>query len=420
MSEKKPTRQAEIVFAAMKAIEANGGEMRISDIYETLASSFPLTDYEKEETKSGVIRWKAYLNFYSIEVGKVGYLVKKSGIWHLTEEGAKALAAGAGEFFADFHGKFSKIQKEHAVSVIEENADQPDDLDMLQGQASKGIREYIIKKNPYEFQDLVAALLRAMGYYTPFIAPKGKDGGVDIIAYRDPLGTTAPQLKVQVKHYPTSAISVDVVRSLLGVLVKEGAKALAAGAGEFFADFHGKFSKIQKEHAVSVIEENADQPDDLDMLQGQASKGIREYIIKKNPYEFQDLVAALLRAMGYYTPFIAPKGKDGGVDIIAYRDPLGTTAPQLKVQVKHYPTSAISVDVVRSLLGVLVKEGEVGLLVTSGTFTSESKKEARNGHRCLRLIDIDEFIDLWIRYYDRMSEEDKALLPIIPVYFLKA
>lgn len=70
--------------------------------------------------------------------------------------------------------------------------------------------------------------------------------------------------------------------------------------------------------------------------------------------------------------------------------------------------------------GVLVKEGEVGLLVTSGTFTSESKKEARNGHRCLRLIDIDEFIDLWIRYYDRMSEEDKALLPIIPVYFLKA
>ena len=218
MSEKKPTRQAEIVFAAMKAIEANGGEMRISDIYATLASSFPLTDYEKEETKSGVIRWKAYLNFYSIEVGKVGYLVKKSGIWHLTEEGAKALAAGAGEFFADFHGKFSKIQKEHAVSVIEENADQPDDLDMLQGQASKGIREYIIKKNPYEFQDLVAALLRAMGYYTPFIAPKGKDGGVDIIAYRDPLGTTAPQLKVQVKHYPTSAISVDVVRSLLGAV----------------------------------------------------------------------------------------------------------------------------------------------------------------------------------------------------------
>lgn len=115
MSEKKPTRQAEIVFAAMKAIEANGGEMRISDIYETLASSFPLTDYEKEETKSGVIRWKAYLNFYSIEVGKVGYLVKKSGIWHLTEEGAKALAAGAGEFFADFTASFQDTERARGI-----------------------------------------------------------------------------------------------------------------------------------------------------------------------------------------------------------------------------------------------------------------------------------------------------------------
>ncbi len=35
---------------------------------------------------------------------------------------------------------------------------------------------------------MVAALLRAMGYYTPFISPRGKDGGVDILAYQDPIG----------------------------------------------------------------------------------------------------------------------------------------------------------------------------------------------------------------------------------------
>lgn len=96
MSEKKPTRQAEIVFAAMKAIEANGGEMRISDIYATLASSFPLTDYEKEETKSGVIRWKAYLNFYSIEVGKVGLSRQKERDLASDRKMVRnALAAGA-------------------------------------------------------------------------------------------------------------------------------------------------------------------------------------------------------------------------------------------------------------------------------------------------------------------------------------
>ena len=148
MSEKKPTRQAEIVFAAMKAIEANGGEMRISDIYETLASSFPLTDYEKEETKSGVIRWKAYLNFYSIEVGKVGYLVKKSGIWHLTERVRKLLPPEPESSSPIFTASFPRYRKSTRYRSSRRSADQPDDLDMLQGQASKGIREYIIKKEP--------------------------------------------------------------------------------------------------------------------------------------------------------------------------------------------------------------------------------------------------------------------------------
>jgi predicted Mrr-cat superfamily restriction endonuclease len=38
-----------------------------------------------------------------------------------------------------------------------------------------------------------------MGYHTPFISPKGKDGGIDIIAYQDPLGLKTPRIKVQVK-----------------------------------------------------------------------------------------------------------------------------------------------------------------------------------------------------------------------------
>ena len=63
---------------------------------------------------------------------------------------------------------------------------------MLQGQASKGIREYIIKKRTLtSFRIWSPPCCGQWVYYTPFIAPKGKDGGVDIIAYRDPLGTTA-------------------------------------------------------------------------------------------------------------------------------------------------------------------------------------------------------------------------------------
>ena len=207
-------------------------------------------------------------------------------------------------------------------------------------------------------------------------------------------------------------------------LTEEGQAALKKTPEDFFSSFHSAYKEhVKKQKSEKVLEDKIDDikeiPNELEDLQSRAASGIIDYINQKNPYEFQELVAALLRSMGYYTPFIAPKGKDGGIDIIAYQDPLGTTQPQLKVQVKHYPKTPISVDVVRSLGGVLVKEGEVGLLVTSGTFTNDAKREARNYHRRLRLIDIDEFIDLWIRYYDNMTEADKAVLPITPIYFIK-
>ena len=38
-----------------------------------------------------------------------------------------------------------------------------------------------------------------MNYHTSFITAKGKDGGIDIIAYQDPLGIQKPRIKVQVE-----------------------------------------------------------------------------------------------------------------------------------------------------------------------------------------------------------------------------
>lgn len=151
-------------------------------------------------------------------------------------------------------------------------------------------------------------------------------------------------------------------------------------------------------------------------LESQAKATIEEALGRKNAYEFQDMVAAVLRAMGYYTPFIAPKGKDGGVDIIAYQDPLGATAPRLKVQVKHKPETAVPANDVRALRGVLGAE-DVGVFVTSGTYSSDAKKEGSGG-KFIRLINGDEFIELWQTYYDKMTDEDKNMLPLKRIAFL--
>lgn len=50
-----------------------------------------------------------------------------------------------------------------------------------------------------EFEHFVAHLLEAMGYRTQVTQASG-DGGVDIIAHRDPLGVEPPIIKVQCKR----------------------------------------------------------------------------------------------------------------------------------------------------------------------------------------------------------------------------
>ena len=212
-------------------------------------------------------------------------------------------------------------------------------------------------------------------------------------------------------------------------LTEEGEKALELGAVKLLESASKKYRSWDKERKKDVeedIEEIIETGDEtekilkanIEQLENQALDGIKKYIGNLNPYEFQDLVAALLRAMGYHTPFISPKGRDGGLDIIAYQDPLGATTPRIKVQVKHRPDASISVDDIRSLIGLLNKDGDIGLFVTSGRFTSESERFSRDSHIHVKLIDIDNFIQLWIDFYQKLSDEEKNLLPLYPIYFL--
>jgi len=214
-------------------------------------------------------------------------------------------------------------------------------------------------------------------------------------------------------------------------LTDEGEKALQKGPLELMNSANAAYKQWHKENKLKdekeVIETGEEELEDADQLQratiyqleSQAIEGIKEYINQKNPYEFQDLVAALLRAMKYYTPFISPKGRDGGIDVIAYRDPLGASEPRIKVQVKHKPDSAVPVNDIRSLMGLLNnKTGEIGLFVTSGRFTPEAEKVARDSSVHVRLIDIDSFIQLWQQFYDNLTDEEKNLLPLYKMYFL--
>ena len=229
--------------------------------------------------------------------------------------------------------------------------------------------------------------------------------------------------------------SVDYVRA--GYLIKkkgnwsitpEGEDALKLGAEKlrdeawkrYKAWYRGKEQTTDKKPEVQPEEENDPAKEtmiELETLEERAANGIRGYLKSKNPYEFQDLVASLLKAMGYYIQSVAPRCKDGGIDIVAYTDPLGAKTPRIKVQVKHKPDTAIPVSDIRALLGIM-KAGDIALFVTSGTYSSDAKQEASGSNNFIRLIDGDEFIEMWQEYYDKMSDEDKNMLPLKRISFL--
>lgn len=61
------------------------------------------------------------------------------------------------------------------------------------------IKDKIVALLPDEMEELVANILRAMGYKAK-VSPKGPDRGVDVIASPDGLGLTQPRIKDEVKH----------------------------------------------------------------------------------------------------------------------------------------------------------------------------------------------------------------------------
>ena len=131
-------------------------------------------------------------------------------------------------------------------------------------------------------------------------------------------------------------------------------------------------------------------------------------------YKMQDLIAAILRAMGYRTR-VSPPGPDRGVDVLASPDGLGLQEPRIKVEVKHRPNSSMGSQEIRSFLGSL-RSGDRGLFVSTGGFTKEAKYEAERATIPITLIDLQELAQLVTDHYENFDSRGRALLPLIKIF----
>ena len=156
----------------------------------------------------------------------------------------------------------------------------------------------------------------------------------------------------------------------------------------------------------------------LEEAEDKARKEIEEFLAQMPAYDFQELVAELLRAMGYHVGWVAPPGKDGGIDILAYNDPIGSRPPRIKVQVKRNAgSSRIDVTGLRSFMAVL-GDDDVGVFVALSGFTRDAEFEARQSHRRITLLDTTRFVELWIAHHAALDDGARRRFPLKPVWFL--
>ncbi len=183
--------------------------------------------------------------------------------------------------------------------------------------------------------------------------------------------------------------------------------------------FYNAWRKGQSEAERSEEETGGDEAAaSFEEAEEAAAADIREYLSRMPPYEFQNLVAALLKAMGYHVLWVAPPGPDRGIDLIAHNDPLGTSSPRIKVQVKRQADTKIGRDGISSFVGTLGAH-DVGIYVSAGGFTTDAEREARSQEqRQLTLIDLGRLVELWIEHSPKLDDADRQRLPLKPIYFL--
>lgn len=146
----------------------------------------------------------------------------------------------------------------------------------------------------------------------------------------------------------------------------------------------GNDQKVSK-HAVDEAEE---------LLESEAS-GLLEVLKNLSPEGFERICQRLLREHGFQNVKVTGRSGDGGIDGegILQLNPL--LSFKVIFQCKRYQGS-VSSPQIRDFRGALVGRADKGIMITTGSFTMDAKKEAiRDGAHPIELIDGEKLVGMF-------------------------
>lgn len=153
-----------------------------------------------------------------------------------------------------------------------------------------------------------------------------------------------------------------------------------------------KFKKAERQEP-----QQADEPVASEAEAGDHRTVLLEQIKSLSPNGFERLSQRLLRESGFQHVSVTGKSGDGGIDGIGTLQVNPFVSFNVLFQCKRYQ-GAVTPSQVRDFRGAMMGRADKGLIITTGTFTLEAKKEARrDGVPPIELVDGDSLVDMFER-----------------------
>ncbi|WP_099021698.1 restriction endonuclease [Mycolicibacterium palauense] len=163
------------------------------------------------------------------------------------------------------------------------------------------------------------------------------------------------------------------------------------------SEFAASRKKATKANKKNGRRGSSDVADELEHVEAEAEADWKDELldtmVRMSPGAFERLAQRLLREAGFSSVAVTGRTGDGGIDGLGVYE-ISLLSFPVFFQCKRYKGSVGS-SAVRDFRGAMAGRGEKGLLITTGTFTSDARTESkRDGAPPIDLIDGDRLCDL--------------------------
>jgi len=151
----------------------------------------------------------------------------------------------------------------------------------------------------------------------------------------------------------------------------------------------------QRRRKENVLEPNVEQVGGEAEVTADIHSQLIDLLVKLPPAGFERLSQRLLREAGFIQVVVTGRGGDGGIDGYGTLQVNPLVSFKVLFQCKRY-TGSVSPSQVRDFRGAMSGRADKGIVITTGTFTAEARREAsRDGVPPIEIIDGEKLVEMF-------------------------